>query len=339
VKQLSLAVGLAVALGAGAGSVAFAQGAMRDESGSVIATANGTREPGFADRFAGSYAELATFVGTGTFYASGYRDPYVSRIYLEEEYTAPDNPNARRFYPQDTWLWMSARNLYTAPRSKVRFNGTVRVNLPTSYESRYANLLVGLNAGAGANRAFEFGTPDARGKRWGLAASLALGYTKNVHSNVLRGNGPGDSTGCLASSSLPVGTGVSAAYGPSASASDRCGGPLNTSFMFTSSGSLSLSRGRFALSMTLIVFNMFRYDAPIDAFSPTDVPRGREDVTWGITALSYEISEHLAAAFGVSSYQPALDSRYRYPRFPFFDFSGTNANNFTQLFLNLNGTL
>jgi hypothetical protein len=91
--------------------------------------------------------------------------------------------------------------------------------------------------------------------------------------------------------------------------------------------------------MTLIVFNMFRYDAPIDAFSPTDVPRGREDVTWGITALSYEISEHLAAAFGVSSYQPALDSRYRYPRFPFFDFSGTNANNFTQLFLNLNGTL
>ena len=85
--------------------------------------------------------------------------------------------------------------------------------------------------------------------------------------------------------------------------------------------------------------NSFRYEAPVDAFSSTDVPRGREDVSWGITSLGYEITEHLGAAIGVSSYQPALDSRYRSLRFPFFDFSGTNANNYSQVFVNLNGTL
>ena len=40
------------------------------------------------------------------------------------------------------------------------------------------------------------------------------------------------------------------------------------------------------------------------------------------------------------AYQPALDSRYRYPRFPFFDLSGgANTNNFTQFFLSLEGSL
>jgi hypothetical protein len=362
VKQHWLAVGLTAALVAGTGSTALAQGAARDESGAVAVTAGGTQKRGLADDFAESYAELSTFIGTGTFYASGYRDPYVStalylkpvyqlgskydltlnaRVYVEEEYTAPDNMAARRFYPQDTWLWLAARNLYTAPRSKVRFGGTARLILPTSYESRYANLLAGASVGTAATRGFEFGKPDARGKRWGLNATLTFAYTKNLHSSVLRGNGPGDSTGCMSAAALPVGPAGTGAggYGPSASAADRCGGPLNTSFMFTSSGSLALSRGHFTLSLMLIVFNSFRYAAPVDAFSSTDVPRGREDVTWGITTLGYQISEHLGAAIGLSSYQPALDARYRYPRFPFFDFTGTNANNYTQAFVNLNGTL
>jgi hypothetical protein len=38
--------------------------------------------------------------------------------------------------------------------------------------------------------------------------------------------------------------------------------------------------------------------------------------------------------------QPALDSRYRHPRFPFFDLSGgANANNYTQVFFALDGVL
>jgi len=44
-------------------------------------------------------------------------------------------------------------------------------------------------------------------------------------------------------------------------------------------------------------------------------------------------------SIGLSSLQPALDSRYRYLRFPFFDFSGANANNYTNVFASINGTL
>ena len=93
------------------------------------------------------------------------------------------------------------------------------------------------------------------------------------------------------------------------------------------------------MSATAILINQFRYTAPADAFAATDVPLGRDDSTWGILAVGYEIRPHLGVAAGVSSLQPALDSRYRYPRFPFFDFAGTNANNFTQVFVNVNGTL
>ena len=62
-------------------------------------------------------------------------------------------------------------------------------------------------------------------------------------------------------------------------------------------------------------------------------------MTWGILTVGYEVRPHLGVAVGISSQQPALDARYRYPRFPFFDFSGTNANNFTQVFAAVNGTL
>jgi len=69
------------------------------------------------------------------------------------------------------------------------------------------------------------------------------------------------------------------------------------------------------------------------------VPRGRDDLTWGLIALGYEIRPHLGVSLGLSSFQPALDARYRYPRFPFFDFTDTNMNNYTQLFASVSGTL
>ena len=48
----------------------------------------------------------------------------------------------------------------------------------------------------------------------------------------------------------------------------------------------------------------------------------------------------MGVSAGISSLQPALDSRYRYPRFPFFDLSGgANANNFTQFFVGVNGSI
>ncbi|HET6150032.1 MAG TPA: hypothetical protein VFH68_21000 [Polyangia bacterium] len=362
-KQLGFAVGLVLVLALGpialvTTSRAFAQGAVRDQSGALTATQTDSSKGWFERKFAGSYVELSNYVGSGTFYASGYHDPYVStalylkpvfklgtkrdlalnaRLYLETEYTAPDNPQARRFYPLDPWIWLTARNLHTWERSKIRLSGLVRLVIPMSYESRYANLLFGTAVGGSATRDFELGSANAQGKRWGLNLSLGSVFTKNIHSSVLRGNHPGDTTGCRTAQALPT---VSGGDSPTASGSDRCGGPLNTSFGLMTSMSATLSRDPWSFSATLILINQFRYAVPVDAFAATDVPRGRDDLTWGLLSVGYEISAHLGVGAGVSTYQPALDSRYRYPRIPFFDLSGgANANNYTQLFVNVNGTL
>jgi hypothetical protein len=359
---LRASVGLAVVLTLGPPaaifrSVVWAQGAAHDETGALTATApEATGKTPLEKQFAGTSIELDTYVGSGTFYRR-YSDPYVSngiylkpiyhlptkrdltlnaRLYVEVEYTSPDNPEARRFYPLDPWLWLSAKNLYTEPRSRIRFGGQARLVLPVSYESRYQHLLAGVGLGANATRESEFGRPDAKGKRWGLTLSLGVVVVKNINSSVLRGNRPGDTTGCM---NAPPATTQANAAEPGAASSDRCGGPLNTNVSLLSAGSVSITRGRWSAGAILYVINNFRYAAPADAFSSTNTPLGREDVSWGILTLGYEIRQHIALAVGISSQQPALDARYRYPRFPFFDFSGTNANNYTQAFVALGGTI
>jgi hypothetical protein len=353
--MVALAIGPPAAI---FGSVVWAQGAAHDETGALTATAEeAAGKTPMEKRFAGSYAELSTYVGSGTFYRSGYSNPYISnalylkpiyhlptkrdlvltaRLYFEVEYTQPDNAQARRFYPLDAWLNLIANNLYTEPRSRIRFGGGTRLVLPLSYESRYQHLLAGVGVGGFAVRESEFGRPDAKGKRWGLNLQLAAMVIKNINTSVLRGNGPGDTTGCM---TLPPATTQTSAADPGAASSDRCGGPLNTSVSLLSAASVTLSRSHWSLAATLFLNNNFRYTAPADAFSSTNTPLGREDLTWGILALGYEVRPHVTASVGVSSQQPALDARYRYPRFPFFDFSGTNANNFTQFFASITGTI
>src|SRR5581483_11938425 len=149
--MIAFAIGLLAAIFP---SVVWAQGAAHDETGGTLTTV--PVEPpktAFEKKFAGTYAEFSTFVGSGTFYTR-YSDPYVSnalylkpvyhlpgkrdltlnaRLYVEVEYTQPDNPQARRFYPLDPWFWLAARNLYTEPRSHIRFGGQARLVLPLSY--------------------------------------------------------------------------------------------------------------------------------------------------------------------------------------------------------------
>jgi hypothetical protein len=351
--RLALASGIALPIVV-VSSVAHAQGAARDSAG-LSTSVEETNQSWLQKRFAGSTAELSTYVGSGTFYASGYHDSYVSnalylrpsyqlgtkykltlnaRVYLEEEYTTPDGPTGRRFNPLDTWLYLAAKNLYTEARSKVRFSGTARVVIPTSYESRYANLVTSLGISGAATRTWELGTPDSQGKRWDVMVTLGDAFTKAIRTSALRGNGPGDSTGCRAYITGPA-TGTMGS-----SEGDRCGGPLNTSFSNNLSLMGSVSRKRFSFSATFILINEFRYRAPDDAFTSMNaVPQGRADATWSILALGYDVTEHVGVSLGMSTFQPALNSRADGLRFPFFDFSGGNANNFTQAFLSVSGTL
>src|SRR3954452_2209953 len=83
-------------------------------------TAPGSSTPDSLKKFEGSSAEASTYIGSGSFYTSGYRNPYASvalflrpsyalgtryklalraRVYVEEEFTSPATPNGRRFYP------------------------------------------------------------------------------------------------------------------------------------------------------------------------------------------------------------------------------------------------
>ena len=345
---------------------AWAQGAVRDQSGTLTAApTNQQKSTWFEDHFKGSTAEVTTYVGSGTFYTSGYRDPYVSdafyirptyqlgtrfklslnaRLYVEEEWTTPDNVNGRRFNPLDSWIYLAAKDLYTMPRAKVKFSGTVRAVIPISYESRYANLITALGGSLAASRAFEFGRPNAQGKRWELATSLGGAFTKSIYSSDIRGSFPGDTSGCRETGPITFAPGPG---GPSPSETDRCGGPLNTNFTVTSSGTIALSRSRYSLSMTLIVINQFKDSvdagtlAQIREVDTMDtVTTGRADYTWGIISAGYDINDHVSFSLGVASYQPALDSTYQHLRFPFFDFtSGPNANNYAQVLVGVSGTL
>ena len=339
---------------------AWAQGAVRDQSGTLTTTSSeDAKKTWLQQRFAGSIVELDTYVGSGTFYASGYHDPYISnalffrpqyvlgtkyklslaaRVYLEEEYTTPDLTNGRRFYPLDTIFSLNAKNLYTMPRAKVTFLGSLRASIPTSYESQYAHLVTALGATVGATRAFELGRPDAQGKRWNLSLTYTQVGAKALRTSDLRGNFPGDTNGCRT-------TGTAGFAGSTGGAeSDRCGGPLNTSYSLSETGLVALSRGRYSVAMQLIVINEFKYSIDADTYNmivvqSNQAPRGRSDFTWGLISLGYDITDHASLSLGVASYQPALDSRYQNLRFPFFDFEGPNANNYTQVFLGLGGTL
>jgi hypothetical protein len=313
-------------------------------------------------KFAGSVVEVSSYVGSGSFYASGYRDPYASvalfvrptydlgtrydmalsaRLYVEDELTQPDNPNGRHLYPYDPWLWFSARNLHTFERSKIRIGGLLRIVLPLSYESRYQHLVFGVGAGINVNRAFLLGKAQNEAHQWKLALTYGLTFYKYVQTSEFRGSGPGDTSGCRAPQSASLGGETSSGGDPSVSSADRCGGPTNPNFAFANSFVVAISRGRWSLLTTLVINNSFAYDIGNDQLTAAGaVAQGRTDSTWGIIALGYEPRAHLGVSAGVSSLQPALDARNQYPRFPFFDLSGgANANNFTQVFVSVNGSL
>lgn len=351
----TLAAGLLVASQAGSARADYA----KEQLGAVARPAEDQGRPRWMQKMAGSSLDLSTYVGSGTFYNSGYYNRYISnalfvrptydlgtrfklslnaRVYVEQEYTRSDLPNGRGFNPYDLWFWLSAKEVHKFERSKIRVGATARVVVPISYESRYANMVTGLGVGPSLTRTFVFGSSPVPERRWNLTTNLSSIFTKYVYTSELRGSRPGDTTGCRPY--LAAGLATGSAGGPAASESDRCGGALNTNFSFTTAGTVALTRSKWSLTTILLISNAFRYRvaANVEAnLAESDI--GRADATWGIVSLGYSFTEHLGISGGISSFQPALDRQYRSLRFPFFDFSGTNANNYTQVFLSLSGTL
>jgi hypothetical protein len=318
-----------------------------------------TNLPSWLQKMAGSSAELGSYIGSGTFYTSGYSDPYVStslylrptydlgtrfklaatgRFYFEEEFTKPDNVVGRRFYPYDGWLSLAAKELRAFTPAKLTLGGLVRVTLPLSYESHYAHLVTALTVGPSLSGEIEFGRNPAPERRFRFSFTGIVQFTKYLRTSDFRGNFPGDTTGCR--QVVNGGAASTVSEGPTLGASDRCGGPVNANFGLRSAVIAALSRGRWSLGATFLVDNTFLYDVPHDSLTAAAaVDLGREDTTWGIIGLTYAFTDHFAGNVGVSSQQPALDAESRNLRFPFFDFSGANYNNYTQAFVSLTGTL
>jgi hypothetical protein len=316
--------------------------------------------PEYLKKLEGSTAEASTYIGSGSFYSSGYHNPYASialflkpsyalgtryklalraRIYVEEEFTSPDTPNGRRFYPYDPWVWLAADNLHKFERSKIRIGGVVRTILPVSYESRYEHMVFGLGIGPNVNRDFEFGQINDEKRKWSLKLMWAFMAAKYFHTSPYRGSGPGDTTGCLAPSGGGSGGGAGGG-GPTGGEGDHCGGPANTNFAIANTFLGILAHGKWSGMVSLYIANTFKYGFPADAMTADNAAlTGRSDITWGIVSLSYELRPHLSLSAGIASLQPALDSRYRYPRFPFWDFSGANMTNYSQVFFSVGGTL
>ena len=133
---------------------------------------------------------------------------------------------------------------------------------------------------------------------------------KYFHTSNFRGDGPGDTTGCLA----PTGGGA-AGYGggaPSGAEGDRCGGPLNTSFSFGNTFMAMLIRGKWSGMVSLYISNAFKYSFDADALTADNaVPRGRSDMTWGIVGLTRELSPHFSVSAGHR--QPSARPRFSLP--------------------------
>jgi hypothetical protein len=345
-------------------SSAWAQGAVRDSSGTLTAhSEDDAKKTWLEQKFGGTTAELSTYVGTGTFYTSGYHDPYVAnalyarpqynigtkyklsvaaRVYFEEEYTTPDTLNGRRWNLQDSVLYFNAKNLYTMPRAKVTFGLGARASIPLSFESRYAHLVTALGLYPSATWNHEFGRADAQGKRWTLSLVYGQGLAKPLYTSEFRGLGPGDTTNCR------VMVAAGAPGGLTNAQDDRCGGPLNTNFAISETGVVTLSRGRYSFTASLGIFNSFKFSvdsttamkvlqSPLNTTNQAAV--GRTDMTWGILGAGYDITDKLNFEVGVATIQPAMTSDYKSLRFPFFDFYGTNASNFSQVFVGVSGTL
>jgi hypothetical protein len=83
-------------------------------------------------------------------------------------------PNDRRADYSDIWLTFRLPRAYTIPKALISISPSLRFYLPTSAQSRYQTLIMGLNPAVGFGRTF-----------WKdrIKVGYSLGYTKNFHQS------------------------------------------------------------------------------------------------------------------------------------------------------------
>jgi len=163
-------------------------------------------------------------------------------------------PNDRRADYSDIWLTFRMPRIYTIPKAEITISPSVRLYLPTSLQSRYQTLIMGVAPSLGFGRSF-----------WKdrIKIGYSLGYTKNFHQSTVPVVNPGDPTatgGTAGSNSYDgaVGTTISNFYlDPS-----RAGtvGGFNVSQQVTNifSGSIQIT-DKLGLDLLYILISPFTY--------------------------------------------------------------------------------
>ncbi|MEK6608413.1 MAG: hypothetical protein AABZ30_12190 [Myxococcota bacterium] len=323
IKRSALVVGAALSLGA-------------DPNASI------TAEAPEEDRLSTGF-ELSNSLGLGTFVENDYSDaPFFGQALdinptykltddisadvdwiLAWEYTTPDNPTGRRYTPSDVVFRVAHSSLLKDARfTGLTVTSSVLAIAPTSYESRFRGTVTNLTGRIGVNRPF-------LGDR--LTPSYRFSATKYLPTQ----QSPGFLTDPEEQEEIADDQGhllVACSV-----ARDACAGTagINPSYSFTNRARVDYKvTSKFSAKLILDVTNIFKFETP-EAFSDPNLPsRGRVDMTAGVFELVYSLHERLDLKAGVTSEQPALDSRNDGLRFPFFDFESP-SNNFTQFYLSV----
>lgn len=289
----------------------------------------------FLRRFRGSLAALSTYMGSGTFVLDNYsNNPFVSqelllrpRLWvgeqqnlqllwlLECEYTEPDGQTGHRCSPSDMRLSYHHINLWQDPWIEGRLMGSLQVWLPTSYESQSSSTVMNLRA----SLLYLATVLAAR-----LQLSWGFSLQKYLPSDKVR-SPRDDSSG---------GTGIPVCLSRPGAGEGACGsgGPLNDNWLLINAlGAQWYFQPNLWLSLSLSIWNFFRYSVD-ELGSDSELPAaGRADLTWGTLELGYQWRRHYVFAFGLTSRQPALTADGKAPRFPFWDFVSP-SNNFSRFY-------
>jgi hypothetical protein len=270
------------------------------------------------------YASLVgapSFSATYLFGVKGVRLAASARVSAFYEYTLPDTPNGRRFFPQDTRLSVVAPALF---RDKgpvgIAITPSLSAVLPTSPESWTASMIATVGAGAAVTRSVKVGTG-------GFDFRLTLAGSYGIFGNPVNGirnvptSAPGnrDALGNLIVIGRPDET-FAAVNGMNPAVNGTLGGSVN----WRTGGNLLLFAG---YSYT----RSWNYAAVTNPNDPT-LPRaldsngnpvahsgmGGIDITRAFFGASYQLNEHYNLDLYLFTLQtPLVRQGDRWvPRFP-----------------------
>jgi len=225
------------------------------------------------------------------------------------EYTAPERQSGRRYSPSDVSGSISHSELWGSEPLGLKLSGSLTAIAPTSFESRANNTVTNLTASPSLIKSL--------GDR--LRLSYTFSFTKYLP---YRQHGGDDQT-------LYDDDGILLC------ADDNCRSGQNRNFSLRNAVGLSY---QFTDKLTGLLRLGISHAWSFAPEGGSWTNQRALDATSGSIGVSYAVNETYTVSGGVSSGQPALDSRGVRPRFPFADFESP-ANGFTSFGLTITGKI